>query len=212
MLAGTAGVLGGVRAALDPCTISSRHRAGGSRARQRSARNALRRSGVVGAAERGNPGAGARDRRSAPSSVGPRRAPIPARPVARRHRQRSQHHAKRLCRMRLDVPRRRAGGDEAGRRNRIRQRHGGDERERTVRQEPAVRRHCRARRPAPRRRRGARAGGGDRRRRRPLPRHPPFGGLGPQRNVLTRPHELAAGPDGRCDLAGRVCSVGCRST
>jgi hypothetical protein len=32
-----------------------------------------------------------------------------------------------LCRMRLDVPRRRAGGNEAGRRNRIRQPHGGDE-------------------------------------------------------------------------------------
>ena len=61
-----------------------------------------------------------------------KRAPLPARPVARRHRQRSQHHAKRLCRMRLDVPCRWAGGDEAGRRNRIRERHGGDERERTI--------------------------------------------------------------------------------
>ena len=46
--------------------------------------------------------------------------------------QRSQHHANSLCRMRLDVSRRRPGGDEAGRRNRIRQRHVGDERERTV--------------------------------------------------------------------------------
>src|ERR1700730_17528836 len=79
------------------------------------------------------------DPRSASSSVGPQRAPIPARPAARRHRQRSQHHAKRLCRMRLDVPRRRPGGDEAGRRNRIRQRDIGDERERTGRQEADVR-------------------------------------------------------------------------
>ena len=70
--------------------------------------------------------------------------------------------ADRVCRMRLDVSRRRAGGDEAGRRDRIRQRHRGDERERPLRQEPAVRRHRRARRSAPRRRRRARAGGADR--------------------------------------------------
>jgi hypothetical protein len=62
-----------------------------------------------------------------------------------------------MSRMRLDVSRRRADGDEAGRRNRIRQRHVGDERERTVRQEPAVRRHCRAytRKPARCRSRGS---------------------------------------------------------
>src|SRR5829696_5338885 len=40
------------------------------------------------------------------------------------------------------------------------------------------------------------------------PRYPPLGRLGAERDVLARPHQLAEGPDGRCDLARRVCPAG----
>ena len=64
------------------------------------------------------------------------------------------------------------------RRDRVRERHRGDERLRPLRQDARRRRHRRHRRPAPGRRRGRRARRADRRRRRPLPRHPPRRGLG----------------------------------
>jgi len=63
-------------------------------------------------------------------------------------------------------------------------------------------------RSAPRRRRRPRARGTDCGRRRALSRHPPFGGLGPQRELLARPHQLAEGPDGGRHLARRVCPAG----
>ena len=121
MLAGTAGVLGG--AALASTARSDRCSCGPGRHRHRPAAIALRRSCMAGEAQGGDPRAGARDCRSASSFVGSQRVPLSARPAARRYRQRSQHHSQRLCRMRLNVPGRRPDRAEAGRRNRIRQRH-----------------------------------------------------------------------------------------
>ena len=54
--------------------------------------------------------------------------------ITGRHRLRPQHRGHRLCRLPLDVPRRRAGSLPPGGRSRIRQRRRGDERERRLRQ------------------------------------------------------------------------------
>jgi hypothetical protein len=114
MLAGTAGVLGG--AALASTARSDRCSCGPGRHHHRPAAIALRRPCMVGEALGGDPRAGARDLRSASSFVGSQRAPLSARPAARRYRQRSQHHSQRLCRMRLNIPGRRP--DRKGARSR----------------------------------------------------------------------------------------------
>ena len=78
---------------------------------------------------------GAADRRSAPPPVGPARLALPARRAAGRHQQRPQHRRHRVRAVPLDVPRRRPGGDAARRRDRVRQRRRGDERQRHLRQD-----------------------------------------------------------------------------
>ena len=95
------------------------------------------------------------DRRSAPSSVGPRRPALSDRRAGRRHRIRPQRRRHRLCRVPLDVSRRRAGSVAPGRRGRVRQWRRGDERERRLRPGGDLRRHRRPRQPAARRGRAA---------------------------------------------------------
>ena len=67
--------------------------------------------------------------------------------TAGRHGHRPQHDRHRLRPVPLDVPRRRAGGDAPGRRDRIRRRHRRDERQRRLRPDAGRRRHRRLRRP-----------------------------------------------------------------
>ena len=100
------------------------------RALCRSARRLAR------AAQGGDPRSDAADRRSPSSSLGSRRPALYDRGDGRRHRLRPQHHRDRLCRLPLDVSRRRTGSVPAGRRSRIRQRRRGDERERRLRSAP----------------------------------------------------------------------------
>ena len=70
---------------------------------------------------------------------------------------RPQRHRHRVRRLPLDVPRRRPGRDALRRRDRVRQRRGGDERQRPSTARPArLRRHRQPCRPAPRRARPAR--------------------------------------------------------
>ncbi len=113
------------------------------RASQFSRQPALSRSGLAGTAAGRGHRTGVGDRRSSPSSLGPPRQPVSHRPTARRHRQRPQHHPNRFYRVRLDVPRRRPGRNEASRRDRVRQRDGGDERQWPVWADAALPRHRR---------------------------------------------------------------------
>jgi hypothetical protein len=81
---------------------------------------------LAGAIHRGDHRSRAPDRRSASSSLGPRRPALHDRGDGGRHRLRPQHHRHRLCRLPLDVPRARPGGVPPGRRGRVRQRRRGD--------------------------------------------------------------------------------------
>ena len=73
---------------------------------------------------------------------------LPAGRAAGRPQQRPQHRRDRLLQCRVDAPRRRPGGAAAGRRDRVRQRHRGDERQRRLRPDARLRRHRRPRRSA----------------------------------------------------------------
>ena len=127
-----------------------------------------------------------------------RRPPLPAGRVPRRRGDRPQPCRHRVPRMPLDVPRRRAGGDAAGGRDRVRRRHRGDERQRPVRSHAGRRRHRGLRRSHARRPGGAGAGGASPRGRRALPRRAPFGGLGRR----ARSSATARWPTGRTSAGG----------
>ena len=94
-------------------------------------------------AQGADPRARSADHRSASSSVGSRGLALSARRPARRHQQRPQHPRHRVRAGARDAARRRAGGDEAGRRGRVRQRRRRDDGERHLRQDPRLRRHRR---------------------------------------------------------------------
>ena len=160
-------------------------------------------------APRGDPRARPADRRSAPSpdrSAG-ERALSAARPAGR-HRQRAQRRRDRLSRMAVDVSRRRAGRDAPGRRDRVRQRRRGDERQRTVRQAARLRRHRRPCRPDARGAGRGGAGGDDRGGRRPVPRHPLHLGLAPGPGAMGLHGHPAGGPAARPKRARGLRAAG----
>ena len=161
-----------------------------------------------GQGEGGRPRTRTADRRSASSSVGTAQQRLHAARPAGRHRRGPQRHRHGVRRMRLDVPRRRPGRDEMRGRGRVRERHGGDERQRPLRQDPGLRRHCRPCRPA-HRRQGARGIGSANARRRPALLRHPFLDL-PRRRPgdPPGPHQSGARPDGRQDLARGLRAVG----
>ena len=94
----------------------------------------------------------------------------------------------------------RARGVPPGRRSRIRQRRRRDGRERRLRQGRDLRRHRQPRQSAARRRRQAGAGGRDRRRQWPLPRHPAFLGVGCRSRCRRHVCDAAEGPAARRDI------------
>ena len=119
----------------------------------------------------------AADLRPASPPVGPTRRPrrstLPARRDPGGHRRRSQCRVHRVHRVRSHVEDRRAGGPAPRRRDGVRERDRGDERLRRLWPVARRRRHRGHGEPAARRGRGRRARRSDRRRRRPVPRHPP---------------------------------------
>ena len=96
-----------------------------------------------GPAPGGDDRAGAADRRPAPSHVGPAGQPLPVPGFAGGCRQRPQHRRDLFRGMPRDVSRGRPAGAEILGRDRVRQRHRGDERVREIRQDPLHRRHHR---------------------------------------------------------------------
>ena len=161
-----------------------------------------------GQGEGGRARARAADRRSASSSVGTAQQRLHAARPAGRHRRGPQRHRHGVRRMRLDVPRRRSGRDEMRRRGRVRERHGGDERQRPLRQDPGLRRHCRPCRPAHRRQGARGVGSADRAGGRPLLRHPLLDRPRRRPGDPPGPHQSGARPDGRQDLARGLRAAG----
>ena len=103
-----------------------------------------------------------------------RRPPLSARRAAGGSQQRPQHRRHRLSCNAVDVPRRRARRAAAGRRDRVRQRRRGDERERQLRQPRAPAPASSAMPTARWATRSSEVLGAHPRRRRPVPRHPPL--------------------------------------
>ena len=108
-------------------------------------------AGLAGAAAGRDHRAGAADRRSASSSLGPAREPLSARRAPGRRQFRPQHPRHRLRAGACDVPRRRRSRPARRRRDRVRQRRRGHERQRRLRPDARLRRHRRPRRPDARR-------------------------------------------------------------
>ena len=140
------------------------------------------------------------DRRSAPSSVGASGLGLHARRSAGRHQQRPQHRRHGVRAVPLDAPRGWPGGNEAGRRDRVRQRRGGDERLGRLWPDQGLRGHRGARRSAARFAGARGAGGAYPRRRRAVPRHPPHHRLGRRSDADEPGLRAAARADGGCHV------------
>ena len=142
---------------------------------------------------RGDPRARPADRGSPPPPLGPAGRALPVRGAARRHRLGPRHPRHRLRAVPVHVPRRRAGGAAPGRRDRVRRRRRGAERQRAVRTAARLRRHRRHGGPDAGRRGRAGAGGAPPRGRRPLARHPQLDRLARLGRGAVEPDQAAAG-------------------